>query len=309
MNKADTDTMLRSIHRADALRKQLDDHRPLPLDAVRRLQKEIRLRHTYHTDAIEGNTLTLNETRLVVEEGITISGKPLKDHIEARNGHEAFGTMMDMATKKERIGHVPVQKLHEAVTRGVLHDPGRYRTTNVRITGSTITPPPFIKVVKEMDRYFEIVNSSQGHPVEVSALIHHGLVRIHPFTDGNGRVARLLMNLHLMSEGYPPIVLRKEDRKRYYLSLRRADGGDLSYLTDMIAKALQGSLLLYLSALSDDHHLKPLNELSKGTKYSQEYLSLRARQGRLDAVKIDGTWYSSNEALKSYLLGIGQYSS
>ncbi|RLF68127.1 MAG: Fic family protein [Thermoplasmata archaeon] len=300
MKKADTDTVMGSIRKVDELRKVLDGYRPIPPDALKKLLEEIRLRHTYNSDAIEGNALTFSETRLLIEEGITIGGKPLKDHIEARNGHEAFGIMMEMAGNEGRIDHLLVQKLHEAVTRGILEDAGRYRTTNVRITGSTTTPPPFTKVVREMDGYLDMVNTSESHPVEVSAFIHHGLVRIHPFTDGNGRVARLLMNLYLIRKGYVPVVLKKEERNRYYRSLRRADEGDLSDLICLIVRALRESIQIFLSAVSDERQLLPLGELAGDSGYSQEYLSLRSRQGKLDAVKIDGIWYSSRAALREY---------
>ena len=132
--------------------------------------------------------------------------------------------------------------------------------------------------------------------IKKSAYIHHEFVRIHPFIDGNGRVARLLTNLFLMKKGYPPIVLKKENRMKYYNLLQIADNNDLTPFTNFIARAVHESLMDYLSSLIEGEQLLPLKELSKNCPYSQEYLSLRARQGQLDAVKIDHIWHSSKHA-------------
>ena len=121
--------------------------RPLPKDAVKRIIEDIRIRHTYHSDAIEGNTLTLQETKLVLEEGVTIGGKPLKDHIEARNDAEAFDLMIELVNSKKKISQEIFQQIHEFVMKGILKNPGQYRTENVRITGAKIRPPSYLKTV------------------------------------------------------------------------------------------------------------------------------------------------------------------
>ena len=155
-----------------------------------------------------------------------------------------------------------------------------------------------------MDEYITNIKKLKLHPIKKSAYIHHELVRIHPFWDGNGRVARLLTNFYLMKKGYPPIVIQKEDRKNYYKSLNKADHGDLSQFATFIARAVNGSLQYYLSSFIEEERLVTLSELSKHSDYSQEYLSLRARQGKIDAVKIENIWYSSNRALKDYLKNV-----
>jgi len=133
--------------------------------------------------------------------------------------------------------------------------------------------------------------------------MHHKLVEIHPFTDDNGRVARLLTNLYLMKEGYPPIVLRKDERGNYYQFLRSADGGNLGPFAKFIAKSVDESLTLYLAIFGDIDELVPLVELAKLREYpySPEYLGLRARQGVLDAVKIGRKWCSTRRALRDYI--------
>jgi Fic family protein len=261
MKYADTDIHIDEVllKKVEEKKKRLDNLRPLPQEALKKLLEDIRLRHTYHSDAIEGNTLTLQETKLVIEE------------------------------------------IHERVTRGTLEESGKYRTQNVRIAGSKTTPPSYTKIVKLMEEYISNIKELKLHSIKKAAFIHYELVRIHPFLDGNGRVSRLITNLYLMKQGYPPIILKKEDRGKYYQVLQRADDGDLSPFANFIAQAVHEALMYYLSSFVDDERLIPLKEIADFSPYSQEYLSLRARQGKLDAVKIENVWYSSKRALKEYL--------
>ena len=283
--------------------QRLDSLRPLPADAVKRLHEEMRLLHTYHSNAIEGNTLSLSETKLVLETGITIGGKTLAEHIEATNNAKAFDLVGGIARDRRAIDHVTIQEVHEVVTAGILEDSGRYRTHNVRITGAAKTPPDWSKVVGLMDELIREVAENRMHPVDTAAFLHHRFVEIHPFADGNGRVARLLSNLYLIAKGYPPVVVRTEDRARYYRFLRSADVGDLVPFTNFIAKAVDEGLTLYLSVFGGDDELVPLKELAEGTEapYSQEYLSLLSRRGVLDAVKIMGVWHASRRAVGRYV--------
>lgn len=300
----DTDTHLiqeKLLARINEKMKQLNSMRPIPADALGRLHEEMRLVHTYHSNAIEGNTLTLQETKLVLEEGLTIGGKSLREHLEASNNAKAFDRMEELAKKKCSIDHIIIQEIHEIVTRGILEDAGRYRTRNVRITGAVKSPPDWSKIVKLMDELIEKVAESKAHPLETASLLHHRFVEIHPFSDGNGRVARLLTNLYVIARDYPPVVLKKEDRGKYYKSLRAADAGNLGPFANFIAKAVDENLTLYISISGGKDELLPLKELAMETPYSQEYLSLRARQGLLDAVKIGKTWHSSKRAVEQYL--------
>jgi len=296
-----------SLSRAiDEKKKRLDSLRPLPADALQRLLHEIRLRHTYHSDAIEGNRLTLKETQLVLEEGITVGGKPLKDYLEAKDDAEAFDLMVRLVNDKASLTQETIQQLHEVVTQGLLERPGCYRTGNVRISGSPTTPPRPEHIIPLMDEFLSTVRKLKLHPVKKAAIIHYELTRIHPFWDGNGRVARLVMNFSLMREHYPPIVIQQQDRHEYYTALEKADAEDYADFAAFIARRVNESLQIYLSASSSADHLVPLMELSRGSPYSQEYLSLRARQGRLDAVKNEDIWYSSKRALKDYQGTIGR---
>ncbi len=157
-----------------------------------------------------------------------------------------------------------------------------------------------------MDELIEKIAQCKRHPVEVGAFFHHGFARIHPFIDGNGRVARLLTNLYLVARGYPPIVLKIEDRGKYYRFLRAAEAGNPGLFVNFIAKAVNNNLTLFLSIFGGADELLPLKELARNSPYSQEYLSLRARQGVLDATKFGKTWYSTRFAMEEYISEHGE---
>jgi len=282
-------------------RERLDTLRPLDRDLVEKLHEEMRVLHTYNSNAIEGNTLTLSETKLVVNEGITIGGKTLREHLEATNNAQGYDLIVRLAREQAPISHVTVQQIHEVVTRGILEGAGRYRTRNVRITGAVRSPPDWKNIVSEMDDLIADIKEQDRSVIDMTAYLHHRFAAIHPFIDGNGRVARLLGNLYLIRNGYPPIVLDKKNRQQYYQVLRDADNGDLSVFTTFIARAVNESLSHYLTIAGGKETLVPLGELAKVSPYSQEYLSLAARKGLLDATKIGDTWHATRRALDEYI--------
>ena len=277
----------------------LNTHRPLPSDVVKSLRDQLRILHTYHSNAIEGNSLTLKETRLVLEDGITIGGKSLRDHLEATNNAKAFEWVWDLAKSRLRLDHSLLQGLHGMVTQGILDSAGQYRMQQVWIGGARHIPPKATNVIPLLDSLFADLPTIQ-EPVLQSIYLHHRLAYVHPFLDGNGRVARLAANLALMSARYPPIVFRVSDRLRYYRHLQAADDGKLQPFARFVLRALDESLTGFLAVLEPERALVPLRALAKRSTYSQEYLSLRARQGVLAAVKIEGSWYSSRKALSDY---------
>jgi Fic family protein len=301
MTDTDISYNLKLFNRIDRKKANLDTRRPLPKDSVNRLREEIRLRHTYHSNAIEGNSLTLQETKVVIEEGITIGGKSLSEHLEATGNARGYDSIEELARSSKPLNQIMIQELHELVTRGWLEDSGHYRTQNVRIAGAKKSPPNFSKVPVLIDKLFDQIKRMKTHTIIKASFFHHGFVQIHPFSDGNGRVARLLTNLLLMRDGYPPMVLRKDDRKKYYECLRKADGGNLRPLINFIGKAVDESLILYLAIFGGKNELLPLADLAKISIYTQEYLSLRARQGILDAVKLGKVWHSTRIALDEYI--------
>lgn len=281
-------------------RERLEALRPLDRDLVEKLHEEMRLLHTYNSNAIEGNTLTLSETKLVLEEGITVGGKTLREHLEATNNARGYDLIVRLAHEQVLITHITVQQIHEIVTRGILESAGRYRTRNVRITGAVRSPADWSHILHEMDDLISELAKKDRPIIEMTAYLHHRFVAIHPFIDGNGRVARLLGNLYLMQNGYPPIVLDQKNRQAYYQALREADNGDLSSFTRFIARAINESLSYYLAIAGGEEMLIPLRELAKISPYSQEYLSLAARKGLLDATKIGDTWHTTRRALDEY---------
>ena len=236
------------------LKEQLDSKRPIPSHIVRNLRSVYKVDWTYNSNAIEGNTLTLLETKLVIEEGLTTGGKTLKEHFEAINHAEAIDYVEDMISKKDDISHFFIKNIHRLILKNIDDDnAGKYRNkTNVRISGSRHIPPDFTVVQQEMDHLLEWYreNKDHLHPVELSALFHFKFVYIHPFTDGNGRTARLLMNFILMQFGYPPAIIKAkpEIRLRYYEALEKTSvEGKTDDFIEIVADCVTESLQDYLS--------------------------------------------------------------
>jgi len=293
------------IHdRIVAKKVKLDNHRPLPPDAVKRLRDAMEIEYTYNSNAIEGNTLSLRETQLVIREGLTIGGKSLIEHLEAKNHPKAIEYVEGLTNRS--LEESNILKVHEMIFSGILENAGNYRNAQVYIEGSDYMPPPAFEVptlVKELLEWLT-TNPEELRPIETAAVFHYKLVSLHPFDDGNGRVARLLMNLLLLKNGYPFTVIKNVDRRRYYDTLRKADHNDLKPFVNFIARCVEQSLDLYLSAIqpSDEKNkLLSLADASKSTPYSQEYLSLLARRGKIDATKIGKNWHIIPTALEDYL--------
>ena len=211
------------LQKIDSKKKDLDKHRPLPREVLEELRKQFEIELTYNSNAIEGNSLTLNETKLVLEHGITIKGKSLREHFEAINHKEAIVFVEDVL--KGPITEDLAKKLNGTVLEKIDDRGGRYRDINVRILGAVKSPPQAEKVPGLMKEFIDYAqtNPEKLNPVEFAAMLHYKFVVIHPFVDGNGRVARLLMNLVLMKHGYPITIVLKVDRKKYYDCLKKAD--------------------------------------------------------------------------------------
>jgi Fic family protein len=232
----------------DALKARLDRIRPLPPDLVDNLREVYNIRLTYHSNAIEGNTLTQSETQIVIEKGITIGGKPLKDHLEAINHVKAIDFIRDLAMDERAITEWDIRQIHGLVCKGE-RNAGAYRTMNVMAAGSNYRYPDAILVPELMQRFGEWLQSVPAlHPIEIATEIHYRLVTIHPFQDGNGRTARLLMNLSLLRSGYPIAVIQAEDRSAYIDAIvDRQSGSDDVKLKETIAKCVESSLVEILS--------------------------------------------------------------
>ena len=201
----------------------LNSKRPLSTATLKSLKESNILDFTYHSNAIEGNTLTLRETKVVLE-GITIGGKSVTEHLEVINHKEAILFLEELVNNNEQLSEWNIKNIHSIILKEIHSDnAGKYRNENVRISGAKHIPTEHIKVPEEMEN---LINNYKDwgnyHPLIKSALLHGEFVFIHPFIDGNGRTARLLMNFEAMKHGYLPIIIRKDARLKYYDALEKA---------------------------------------------------------------------------------------
>lgn len=240
----------------DKLKKELDLLRPLPVDALRNLDEFYKVEWTFHSNAIEGNTLTLLETKLVLEEGLTIGGKKLREHFEVINHAEAIEYINDIVKREVSFTENVIRSIHHLVLKNIDDsNAGRYRTINVRISGSEHIPPHFSSLpehIEQLMNWFQLAKD-RLHPVELAAEFHFRFVFIHPFSDGNGRSARLLMNFVLMSYGYPPAIVKSTNvqRLRYYETLEQASvQNKKEAFIRLIADCVEDSLRTYISVLA-----------------------------------------------------------
>ncbi len=295
------------------IRKRLDEKlaklnklRPLSATRVQKLREQMEIEMTYNSNAIEGNSLTLRETWLVLHEGMTIKGKPLKDHLEAKDHKEALDFLFELVSDKRcTISEHLIRKFHQLVVQETEKEwAGRYRNGAVIIGGAAHMPPDALDVPRQMANLMRWLkqNERKLHTVELSALLHHKLAAIHPFFDGNGRIARLMMNVLLMRKGFPLAIFLKNDRKKYYDVLRKADDGDAVPITLFIAQAVERTLDLYLRTFTREKpgKLVTLADVSRNTPYSQKYINLLARTGRIFATKRGRIWYTTREAIEEY---------
>lgn len=296
-------------NRIDDKLHRLNKFRPLPISVVKKLKEQFEIELTYNSNAIEGNSLTLKETYLVINEGITIKGKPLKDHLEAKNHQEALDYLYELIEKDKHstFSENLIRSLNQIVQQNIDKEwAGRYRNSGVIIGGADHKPPEAIEVPRLMSKLIKwYLNNKKQHPVEIASIIHHKLVNIHPFFDGNGRTSRLAMNIILMQSGFPLVVILKSDRQRYYKALASADKGNYSLFVNFIARAVERTLDIYLKVLIPKKEQKEryisLAELAKTTKFSAKYLNLLARNGKLEAHKEGRNWLTTKKALKNYL--------
>lgn len=240
------------FEKLDHLKSRLDALRPLPESVVRNLHEDLVVRWTYHSNAIEGNTLTLQETKVVLE-GITIGGRSMREHLEAINHREAIRFLETLVAEGGPLREADIKSLHALILRGIDDaNAGVYRNVNVRISGARHLPPDFPHLPEQMAAFALWCGgeATQLHPVERAARVHSDFVKIHPFVDGNGRTSRLLMNLELLKSGFPPVVLPVEHRLEYYESLDRAHvDEDFQPFLSLIAEQAELAFEPYFHAL------------------------------------------------------------
>ena len=236
--------------RVDALRAELSKRRPLTQGELKRLQEEFLVEFTYNSNAIEGNTLTLRETALVLE-GVTIDKKPLKDHLEAVGHRDAFLYVEQLVTDKVAISEKVIKDIHSLVLMDRPDDKGVYRRIPVTIMGAYHEPPQPYLVPVQMEQLIAEQKETKRHPIEYAALFHLDFEGIHPFIDGNGRTGRLILNLMLMQQGYPPIDVKFSDRARYYACFDSYyKDKTAAPMVELVAEYLEERLGRYLEILN-----------------------------------------------------------
>lgn len=293
-----------------AKKQRLDRYKPLQNELIKNLEEWFRIELTYTSNAIEGNTLTRQETAMVVDEGLTVSGKSLTEHQEAINHAQAYDLIQTLVDKKrQELTAGDILNIHSIILSKIDDtNKGRYRNVVVRLRGSeTILPNP-LKVPKLMDEFIKWLQSdNSNHPVKIAIDAHFKLVSIHPFVDGNGRTARLLMNLLLMQAGYPPAIVRKEDRSVYINSLEKGQTkNDLTDYYIVMLEAVDRSCDIYLEAVEPERAdmLEPnprqrfytTEEVAKLLQVDPETVRRYVRQGSLRAVKLGGKFIRIDKA-------------
>ena len=268
----------------DTLKGWMDSFRPLPAAVVRELKTLYDVRFTYHSNAIEGNTLTQSETEMVLTHGITVGGKTLVEHLEVIGHKDAIDYIEELARKDTPLGEWEIRSLHGLILRGVdqvtgQSEAGRYRTLDVRAAGTEHVYPPHYRLPELMGGYVGWLCSEAAkglHPVAFASEAHYRFVSIHPFRDGNGRTGRLLMNLLLLREGYPLAVIPSEGRAQYIDALvyAQSHGEDTSRLVALVADACRASCVEYLRVLATAQQSK-----GRGLPFYQEMLSLLQAEG------------------------------
>jgi len=248
-------TLLEILRQVDEKQKRLNSFRPLPLATVASLREKLTLDWTYHSNAIEGNTLTLQETKVVIEDGITIGKKSLREHFEAINHRDAIRFVHDLVSNAAQMNSWNIRNIHRLVLKNIdEQNAGRYRTGNVTISGAGHVPPSHLHLeekMAELERWYQ-AEARTLHPIDRAAQLHTRFVAIHPFEDGNGRTARLLLNLELLRKSYPVAIIRSEDRLAYYEALDRSCvQHDYSGFTRMVAECVIKSQDLYLALVAE----------------------------------------------------------
>ena len=288
-------------------KQNLQSSRPLPNIALHKIRESLSIEWTYNSNSIEGNSMTLRETQMVLQEGITIKGKSLREHFETHNHDKAIDYLYKVVSDDYILRSIDILSIHGLVLRSIEDDfAGRIRNGGVRISGANFTPPNANKVSDLLDELIDFINTNplNLNDIELATIFHHKLVWIHPFFDGNGRTVRLAMNLLLMRSGFPPAIILKNDRKKYYEALNQANNGNYQKLTLLMSQALERTLNIYKTAMPGNYteYVEISNLVQEpNAKYGQEYISLLARQGKIDAYKEGRNWLTTKEAIDDYM--------
>ena len=237
----------------DEFKAKIDAYRPLDENILKQIKAYFKISFTYTSNALEGNSLSLNETKIIIEDGITIGGKSVKDHLEVIGNSNAYDLLFDIANRNVPISEDIIFELHKMLYSNIdKKNAGKYRDCNVLITGSEFELPKFNIVPQLMTEFVQNIEINKGemHPIEFAAWLHEKLVSIHPFIDGNGRTARLLMNLALLNAGYNIITIPPVVRNDYITGLQDAQlKNNIVPFTNFISEMVLESQKEYLKII------------------------------------------------------------
>lgn len=267
------------LHRIDQRKTEVDALRPFAPEQEARIMQKFRLDWNYHSNAIEGNSLTYGETIAFLMEGLTAKGKPFKDHLDIKGHNEGINYLFHLIKNRDQLSEKIIRELHEMILVEPYSNPaqtpdgqlvekrvslGDYKKSPNHVktpTGethfyATVEETP-AKMTDLVDWLRETQQKGDRHPMLLAADFHYRFVAIHPFDDGNGRMSRMLMNLLLMQYGYPPVVIKQQDRQAYYYALRQADAGELEAFYEFIGENLLRSLDIQLKGAKGESMEEP----------------------------------------------------
>lgn len=272
------------IQEINSLKSEIDKLRPISPEIENRIMQKFRLDWNYHSNNIEGNKLTYGETKTFLLHGITANGKPLKDHLDIKGHNDALILLENIIKEERDITENFIRELHVLILKESYYN--KSITTNGQIVerkieiGKYKTQPNHVLTQTGLIHYFaspeetpakmfdlvewykKINNDINFHPLLTASLFHYKFISIHPFDDGNGRIARILMNLILMQNGFPPVIIKTEKKEEYYRALQAADGGDENLFTEYIAEQLINSLDLYLKGAKGEN-IEEITDIDK----------------------------------------------
>lgn len=238
----------------ERMRTLLNQYRPLNPQIMQQIQTDLMMKYNQQSNAIEGNSLDIFETKVLLENGITANGKPFKDHLDILNHQQAIHYLIDLVKHNQVLDENTVRNFHYLILQKTENEreAGKYRTVPVTISGAEHQPPQPFLVKPQMEALiaWNMQNLNSLNPIERVAILHSRFVAIHPFIDGNGRTGRLLLNLELMKAGYQVAVLKAENRADYYRALAQADNGNYRPITEFIASAAIATMVRTLDIIA-----------------------------------------------------------
>lgn len=282
----------------ESLREALLDRSPIN-ELPESVWKRTAALNTWGTNAVEGNTITKDEAVKIILQHQSVAGHSMRDVMETIQHDRAFRSL---TTRSREITLALVQELHEDVFLGILMDAGMWRRENVMIIGASFKPPRSEKVPQELQIWLDLYRrlDIEGEEIfQLAAWMHHEFERIHPFSDGNGRVGRLLLNLHFIKHNWPPIHVLPSNRKMYLKALDQAGSDEIGPLVDLFRQLMGASFVDLLDQVGTmEDELVSIHEIE--TDYTAQYLAMRCKQGALPAVKHKGRWMTSKRAVVLY---------